>query len=137
MSTQNDTSQVGLTGEAVDEEGLGSEDGDADDTAAQEKLVDPEQVEPTGERENTSGSGSSQGKSSESGGELTKWGLEEDPHPRNTRRDQPNGELKRDARMDIDSDGDAGEQRQLFPDVEDDQQTLTGERAGNQCLFDQ
>jgi hypothetical protein len=32
--------------------------------------------------------------------------------------------------------GDGGEQRALFADTDDDQQTLTGERAASQCLFD-
>ena len=31
---------------------------------------------------------------------------------------------------------DGGEQRALFADAEDDQQTLTGERAASQCLFE-
>jgi hypothetical protein len=32
--------------------------------------------------------------------------------------------------------GDGGEQRALFADTDDDQQTLTGERAASQCLFE-
>src|SRR5699024_9650259 len=32
--------------------------------------------------------------------------------------------------------GDGGEQRALFADTDDDQRTLTGERAASQCLFD-
>jgi len=71
---------------------------------------------------------------------LDEFGVEDDARPNNPKLDNPDGEMEADRRVnrrsDDDDDDDVGEQRQLFPDVEDDQATLTGDRARNQCLFE-
>ncbi|RLM94349.1 hypothetical protein [Haloarcula sp. Atlit-7R] len=70
---------------------------------------------------------------------LEGFGVEDDPRPNNSKLDNPDGEMEADRRVNRRSDDnneDTGAQKQLFPDVEDDQATLTGERAHNQCLFE-
>jgi hypothetical protein len=67
---------------------------------------------------------------------LETWGADVDHRERDTRIDQPEA-----SRFGVDdrktvTRGDGGEQRALFADTDDDQQTLTGERAASQCLFE-
>jgi hypothetical protein len=66
---------------------------------------------------------------------LVEFGVEDDPRPNNAKLANPDGDLEEDRRVNVESETEPGEQEQLFPDVEDDQMTLGGERASNQCLF--
>jgi hypothetical protein len=140
MSTS--TSQVGLGGSAVDEESLEeATDDEEQPESTQEQLVDPNEVEPPSEAPQTREAGSDESsaedsrRSEESG--LQGFGVDEDNRANITRLDQPDGEMKQDRRTNTRSEEtDSTEQAQLYPDVEDDQRTLTGARAGNQCLFE-
>jgi hypothetical protein len=79
--------------------------------------------------------GGSQGGGS---GSLEEFGVEEDPSPNNTRLDNPDGGLEEDRRTNTHSSPDETEQEALFPDIDNKNQvTLTGDRAYNQCLFEQ
>jgi hypothetical protein len=67
---------------------------------------------------------------------LEAFGASVDHRERDTRIDQPEAStFGVDDRKTV-TRGDGGEQRALFADTDDDQQTLTGERAASQCLFD-
>ena len=67
---------------------------------------------------------------------LETFGADVDHRERDSRIDQPEATtFGVDDRASL-SCGDGGEQRALFADTEDDQQTLTGERAASQCLFE-
>jgi hypothetical protein len=67
---------------------------------------------------------------------LETFGADVDHRERDTRMDKPEAtSFGVDDRKTV-TRGDGGEQRALFADTEDDQQTLTGERAASQCLFD-
>jgi hypothetical protein len=66
---------------------------------------------------------------------LEAFGASVDHRERDTRIDQPEAStFGVDDRKTV-TRGDGGEQRALFADTDDDQQTLTGERAASQCLF--
>jgi len=68
---------------------------------------------------------------------LEKFGVEEDNSPNNGRLDNPDGNLEQDRRTNRRRDGDDTTQEQLFPDVDDENQlTLGGARAYNQCNFE-
>jgi hypothetical protein len=68
--------------------------------------------------------------------DLETWGAEVDHRERDTRIEQPEASsFGVDDRKTV-TRGDGGEQHALFADTEDDQQTLTGERAASQCLFE-
>jgi hypothetical protein len=67
---------------------------------------------------------------------LETFGADVDHRERDTRIDQPEAtSFGVDDRKTV-TRGDGGEQRALFADTTDDQQTLTGERAASQCLFE-
>lgn len=67
---------------------------------------------------------------------LETWGADVDHRERDTRIEQPEASsFGVDDRKTV-TRGDGGEQHALFADTEDDQQTLTGERAASQCLFE-
>ena len=67
---------------------------------------------------------------------LEAFGADVDHRERDTRIDQPEAtSFGVDDRKTV-TRGDGGEQRALFADTDDDQQTLTGERAASQCLFE-
>jgi hypothetical protein len=67
---------------------------------------------------------------------LETFGADVDHRERDTQIDQPEASsFGVDDRKTV-TRGDGGEQRALFADTTDDQQTLTGERAANQCLFE-
>jgi hypothetical protein len=67
---------------------------------------------------------------------LEVFGADVDHRERDTRIDQPEAtSFGVDDRKTV-TRGDGGEQRALFADTDDDQQTLTGERAASQCLFE-
>ena len=67
---------------------------------------------------------------------LENFGADVDHRERDTRIDQPKAtNFGVDDRKTV-TRTDAGEQRALFADTDDDQQTLTGERAASQCLFE-
>jgi hypothetical protein len=67
---------------------------------------------------------------------LETFGADVDHRERDTRIDQPEASsFGVDDRKTV-TRGDGGEQHALFADTEDDQQTLTGERAASQCLFE-
>jgi hypothetical protein len=67
---------------------------------------------------------------------LEAFGASVDHRERDTRIDQPEAtSFGVDDRKTV-TRGDGGEQRALFADTDDDQQTLTGERAASQCLFE-
>jgi hypothetical protein len=67
---------------------------------------------------------------------LETWGADVDHRERDTRIDQPEASsFGVDDRASV-TRGDGGEQHALFADTDDDQQTLTGERAASQCLFE-
>jgi hypothetical protein len=67
---------------------------------------------------------------------LEAFGASVDHRERDTRIDQPEAtSFGVDDRKTV-TRGDGGEQHALFADTEDDQQTLTGERAASQCLFE-
>jgi hypothetical protein len=67
---------------------------------------------------------------------LEAFGADVDHRERDTRIDQPEAtSFGVDDRKTV-TRGDGGEQRALFADTTDDQQTLTGERAASQCLFE-
>lgn len=71
-------------------------------------------------------------------GGLESFGVEKDPSPNNSRLDNPDGELEQDRRTNTRTSPDETEQEALFPDIENENQvTLTGEKAYNQCLFGQ
>ncbi|WP_435078976.1 hypothetical protein [Halococcus sp. AFM35] len=66
---------------------------------------------------------------------LEAFGASVDHRERDTRIDQPEAStFGVDDRKTV-TRGDGGEQRALFADTDDDQRTLTGERAASQCLF--
>jgi hypothetical protein len=68
--------------------------------------------------------------------DLEAFGASVDHRERDTRIDQPEASsFGVDDRKTI-TRGDGGEQRALFADTDDDQQTLTGEHAASQCLFE-
>jgi hypothetical protein len=68
--------------------------------------------------------------------DLEAFGADVDHRERDTRIDQPEASnFGVDDRKTV-TRGDGGEQRALFADTDDDQQTLTGERAASQCLFE-
>jgi hypothetical protein len=68
--------------------------------------------------------------------DLEAFGASVDHRERDTRIDQPEASsFGVDDRATV-TRRDGGEQRALFADTEDDQQTLTGERAASQCLFE-
>jgi hypothetical protein len=67
---------------------------------------------------------------------LEAYGADVDHRERDTRIDQPEAtSFGVDDRKTV-TRGDGGEQRALFADTTDDQQTLTGEHAASQCLFE-
>ena len=67
--------------------------------------------------------------------DLEAFGASVDHRERDTRIDQPEAStFGVDDRATVTRSG-GGEQRALFADTDDDQQTLTGERAASQCLF--
>jgi hypothetical protein len=67
---------------------------------------------------------------------LEAFGADVDHRERDTRIDQPEASsFGLDDRKTV-TRGDGGEQRALFADTDDDQRTLTGKRAANQCLFE-
>jgi hypothetical protein len=67
---------------------------------------------------------------------LETWGANVDHRERDTRIEQPEASsFGVDDRKTVTRNS-GGEQHALFADTEDDQQTLTGERAANQCLFE-
>jgi hypothetical protein len=67
---------------------------------------------------------------------LETWGADVDHRERDTRIEQPEASsFGVDDRKTV-TRGDGGEQRALFADTADDQQTLGGERAVSQCLFE-
>ena len=67
---------------------------------------------------------------------LEAFGTSVDHRERDTRIDQPEAStFGVDDRKTV-TRGDGGEQRALFADTTDDQQTLAGERAASQCLFE-
>ncbi|WP_049998735.1 hypothetical protein [Halococcus sediminicola] len=67
---------------------------------------------------------------------LEAFGASVDHRERDTRIDQPEAtNFGVDDRKTV-TRTDGGEQRALFADTDDDQQTLTGERAASQCLFE-
>ena len=67
---------------------------------------------------------------------LEAFGADVDHRERDTRIDQPEAStFGVDDRATV-MRGDGGEQRALFADTDDDQRTLTGERAASQCLFE-
>jgi hypothetical protein len=67
---------------------------------------------------------------------LEAFGANVDHRERDTRIDQPEAtSFGVDDRKTV-TRTDGGEQRALFADTDDDQQTLTGERAASQCLFE-
>jgi hypothetical protein len=67
---------------------------------------------------------------------LETWGADVDHRERDTRIEQPEASsFGVDDRKTV-TRGDGGEQRALFADTDDDQRTLTGERAASQCLFE-
>ena len=67
---------------------------------------------------------------------LEAFGADVDHRECDTRIDQPEAtSFGVDDRKTV-TRGDGGEQRALFADTDDDQQTLTGERAASQCLFE-
>ena len=67
---------------------------------------------------------------------LEAFGADVDHRERDTRIDQPEAtSFGVDDRKTV-TRTDGGEQRALFADTTDDQQTLTGERAASQCLFE-
>jgi hypothetical protein len=67
---------------------------------------------------------------------LEAFGADVDHRERDTRIDQPEAStFGVDDRKTV-TRGDGGQQRALFADTTDDQQTLTGERAASQCLFE-
>lgn len=67
---------------------------------------------------------------------LETFGADVDHRERDTRMDQPEAtSFGVDDRKTVTRNG-GGEQHALFADTEDDQLTLGGERAGNQCLFE-
>jgi hypothetical protein len=66
---------------------------------------------------------------------LEAFGADVDHRERDTRIAQPEAStFGVDDRKTV-TRGDSGQQRALFADTDDDQQTLTGERAASQCLF--
>src|SRR5699024_9962165 len=68
--------------------------------------------------------------------DLEAFGASVDHRERDTRIDQPEAStFGVDDRATV-THGDSGEQHALFADTEDDQQTLSGERAASQCLFE-
>jgi hypothetical protein len=68
--------------------------------------------------------------------DLEAFGASVDHRERDTRRDKPEASsFGVDDRASV-TRGDGGDQRALFADTADDQQTLTGERAASQCLFE-
>lgn len=68
---------------------------------------------------------------------LEEWGVEKDPSPNNSRLDNPDGNLEADRRTNTRTSSENTEQESLFPDIEnEDQVTLGGEKAYNQCLFE-
>jgi hypothetical protein len=67
---------------------------------------------------------------------LEAFGADVDHRERDTRIAQPEAtSFGVDDRKTV-TRGNGGEQRALFADTDDDQQTLTGERAASQCLFE-
>jgi hypothetical protein len=67
---------------------------------------------------------------------LEAFGADVDHRERDTRMDKPEAtSFGVDDRPEVTS-SDGGEQGALFADTTDDQQTLTGERAASQCLFE-
>ena len=67
---------------------------------------------------------------------LGTFGADVDHRERDSRIDQPEASsFGVDDRKTV-TRGDGGEQHALFADTDDDQQTLTGERAASQCLFE-
>ena len=68
---------------------------------------------------------------------LEEFGVEKDPSPNNSRLDNPDGNLESDRRTNTRTSSENTEQEALFPDIEnEDQVTLGGEKAYNQCLFE-
>ena len=68
--------------------------------------------------------------------DLEAFGASVDHRERDTRIDQPEASsFGVDDRATV-TRSDGGKQRPLFADTDDDQQTLTGERAAHQCLFE-
>jgi hypothetical protein len=68
--------------------------------------------------------------------DLETWGADVDHRECDTRIEQPEASsFGVDDRKTV-TRGDGGEQRALFADTTDDQQTLTGEHAASQCLFE-
>lgn len=68
--------------------------------------------------------------------DLETWGADVDHRECDSRIDQPEAtSFGVDDRATV-TRGDAGEQGALFAQADDDQQTLTGERAASQCLFE-
>jgi hypothetical protein len=67
---------------------------------------------------------------------LDEFDVHIEKREKETQIDRPEASgLMVDDRPELDT-GDSGEQANLFADAEEEQQTLTGESAQNQCLFD-
>jgi hypothetical protein len=130
--------QIDLELEEVDQ-GAEADESDVDDE--QESLfdgVDTESPEEQSTNDNTGSTASSSNTSDSDSRGLTQFGVEEDPSPNKPRLDNPDGELEQDRRTNTRMSSDETEQEALFPDIEnEDQVTLTGEKAYNQCLFGQ
>ncbi|GGN25073.1 hypothetical protein [Halarchaeum nitratireducens] len=68
---------------------------------------------------------------------LEDFGADVDHRDRETRRDQPaTSEFGVDDRPEVQDAVDDDEQVALFPETDEDQQTLPGERAATHCLFE-
>lgn len=100
-----------------------------------ESSSDQPPAESSSTQEQDGGDGSEPEGQDEDEESLSEYGVEDDHRPNNAKLDNPDGDLEQDRRVNKETDNDVGEQEQLFPDVEDDQMTLGGERARNQCLF--
>lgn len=133
-------SQSTLSGDAASVEQTTDEESEEELQASLVDGVEPVQSSPTEATEANDNTDSEGEKRAPDDGEegLEEFGVEEDARPNNPKLDNPDGEMEADRRVNRRSgdDGDTGTQKQLFPDVEDDQATLTGGRARNQCLFD-
>lgn len=68
---------------------------------------------------------------------LEDFGAEVDHRERKSRRDQPKAsEFGVDDRPEVQDSIENNEQAALFPETDEEQQTLTGESAATRCLFD-
>ncbi|MDT3437779.1 hypothetical protein [Haloarcula sp. 1CSR25-25] len=133
-------SQSTLSGDAASVEQTTDEESEEELQASLVDGVEPTQSSPTEATEANDNLNGEEEKGAPDDGEegLEEFGVEEDARPNNPKLDNPDGEMEADRRVNRRNgdDEDTGTQKQLFPDVEDDQATLTGGRARNQCLFD-